>query len=445
MRAVARRAIARLGVLTLTAAWPSLAVAADPLPPPSPPSPAPSPAPSPVAAPVAPAAPPAAPVPATAPPPHAPARGPHGDVGAGCDGGWVARVYWKTRDAVVRIERPDGGLGSGFVFRDRRWVLTAWHVVDLGRDVRVIFPGGRVLHGHAIAVDAEHDLALVELDAPAEAEPLQPAPVPVIGSPVLAIGHPFGDLPRTETDLEGLLNFSVSAGIVSAESKAYVQTDAALNPGNSGGPMLGCDGRVVAVADKLLAGVIGFGVPIAHGQKLADEAGAGRGRLAVAWRGKDPELALAWHLDQNSWLGFLLGGSVVGGDHLALTFRAGMLFSGDGPRGQGSPLLVDRSYVRGAFELTAGYRVLLTPWMRLPTYLTLAVGGAAHIDRGSVTRLHDEPTGLRFERRSVKGGGILPTATAQLSLGGLGLGYGFQLDTRDPSVSTHRLLVGVSF
>ena len=58
---------------------------------------------------------------------------------------------------MVRIERPDGGLGSGFVFRDRRWVLTAWHVVDLGRDVRVIFPGGRVLHGHAIAVDAEHD------------------------------------------------------------------------------------------------------------------------------------------------------------------------------------------------------------------------------------------------------------------------------------------------
>ena len=258
-----------------------------------------------------------------------------------CEGAFIERVYKTTRPSVVRITRPDGGLGTGFLFLSQKHVATALHVVDLGRDVRVEFPGGAVTTAEVVAWDERHDVAILELATPSDAPPLVPRDQIDIGAPVLAIGNPYGDLPRFTRELEGLLNFSVSQGIVSAKSDAFIQTDAALSPGNSGGPILSCDGQVVAVADKLLEQRIGFGVPIARVTALAASIGVRpyRGRIAA----RDTGIGVAWHVDTATFFGPYLGASVVAYDRLAITTRLGILFSG---RDGGTEPVVDRSLRR---------------------------------------------------------------------------------------------------
>lgn len=376
------------------------------------------------------------------PPPHATKPAEDGEHGPPCEPAFIERVYRATKPSVVRITRPDGALGTGFVFFDNRHVATALHVVDLGRDVRVEFPGGKTMDAEVVAVDEGHDLAILELSEPTDAAVLVPRTEVSVGSPILAIGNPYGDLARFSNELEGLLNFSVSQGIVSAKSDAYIQTDAVLSPGNSGGPMLTCDGRVVGVADRLLESRIGFGVPVHHLTKLTEKIGGPKyhGR----WIPRDGAFGLAWHSDASDYLGFYLGGSIVGYDRIAITTRIGMTFSGKGDTTQP---IVDRSVRRIFGELTVGYRMLFLPYA-FPTYFTIGGGILGTFDRGEETRLGittDTPPRLAATTTNIRGGGIAPLAQAVLHLASLELSYGFALDVLHPKYSTHRVLVGLSF
>jgi S1-C subfamily serine protease len=392
------------------------------------------------------------PAPAPAPPPARPALPPShpralaksldDSHGPACEPAFIEHVYRATKPSVVRITRPDGALGTGFVFHDHTHVATALHVVDLGRDVRVEFPGGRSMDAEVVAVDEDHDLAILELAEATDASPLLPRYDVSVGSPILAIGNPYGDLARMSNELEGLLNFSVSQGIVSAKSDAYIQTDAVLSPGNSGGPMLTCDGRVIGVADRLLESRIGFGVPVVHLSKLVQKLGGPKyhGR----WLARDGALGLAWHSDATSYLGFYLGGSVVGYDRIAITVRLGMAFAG---KGETSEPIVDRSVRRIFGELSVGYRVLFLPYA-MPTYFTIGGGFLTTFDRGEETRLAlttDTPPRLAATTTSIRGGGIMPMAQAVLRFSSLEGSYGFALDVIHPKYSTHRILVGLSF
>ena len=367
-----------------------------------------------------------------------------------CESAFIERVYKATKPSVVRITRPDGGLGTGFVFFSNRHIATALHVVDLGRDVRVEFPGGAVTTAEVVAWDEEHDVALLELAAPAEAAPLVPRWNVEVGAPVLAIGNPYGDLPRFSRELEGLLNFSVSQGIISAKSEAYIQTDAALSPGNSGGPILSCDGQVIAVADKLLEQKIGFGVPIIHLSRLLGSIGARKYRGRVT--GKDTAIGVAWHVDNATLFGPYVGGSLVAFDRLALTTRLGILFGG---APSSSEPIVNRSMRRIFGELVLGYRILLLPYA-FPSYLTVGAGILGTFDRGEETRLGGSvgPPGcagvscavtLAATTSAIRGGGIEPLANAVLQIGGLEASYGYALDVVHTDYSTHRVLVGLSF
>jgi S1-C subfamily serine protease len=366
--------------------------------------------------------------------------------GPRCEGAFIERVYRQTKPSVVRITRPDGGLGTGFVFFSNQHVATALHVVDLGRGVRVEFPnGGRTIEAEVVAVDVEHDLAILELAEPAAAAPLVPRQHVPVGAPILAIGNPYGDLPRISRDLEGLLNFSVSQGIVSAKSDAYIQTDAVLSPGNSGGPMLTCDGQVVGVADRLLESRIGFGVPVAHLVHLTSSIGEGkyRGR----WTPRDGAVGIAFHVDASSFVGPYLGGSMVGYDRVSVTTRLGILFAG---KNDTPEPVVDRSVRRLFFELTVNWRILLFPYS-FPTYLSIGAGGLALFDRGDETRLdaQTDPAGgppkLVATSSSIRGGGIEPIFQGTLGLGALEASYGYALDVVHPKYSAHRILVGISF
>lgn len=373
-----------------------------------------------------------------------------------CEQAFIERVYKATKPSVVRITRPDGGLGTGFVFHTQKYVATALHVVDLGRGVRVEFPGGRTTEAEVVAVDDDHDLAILELEEPAEAPPLQPRWNVEVGAPIVAIGNPYGDLARFSRELEGLLNFSVSQGIVSAKSDSYIQTDAVLSPGNSGGPMLTCDGQVIGVADRLLESRIGFGVPVIHLSHLVGK--IGHRRYLGHWTGRDPAIGIGWHIDgeTTAFLGPYLGGSIVGWDRLSITVRAGLGFAGKS--GETNEPIVGRNVTRLWGELIVGYRVLFFPYA-FPTYFTIGVGGLFKLDRGEETRLAaslDPPgclgatppnctPGLVSNTTKIKGGGAMPIAQAVLHLGAIETSYGFAVDVIHPKYSIHRVLVGLSF
>jgi|SRR5919199_4971627 S1-C subfamily serine protease len=153
----------------------------------------------------------------------------------------LALLARRVLRSVFTIE-TDAGLGSGFVAwtdADGVYVVTADHVVKNASTSVTLTRAGQSWRGDVEAEDAANDLALVRMDGrPAGAAALWQTPTkrpPAVGEQVLLVGSPFG------------LSGTVTTGVVSRVTKKLVQTDAAANPGNSGGPTLDKHGRVVGV------------------------------------------------------------------------------------------------------------------------------------------------------------------------------------------------------
>ncbi|HEX5108260.1 MAG TPA: trypsin-like peptidase domain-containing protein [Vicinamibacterales bacterium] len=168
----------------------------------------------------------------------------------------VTAVVDLVAPAVVKIEvshrsrrnrEGAAGAGSGFVFSDEGLVLTNAHVVADATAVNVILPDGRARDGSVIGIDLDTDLAVVKISADHLASiRLGTAQTLRQGQLVVAMGNPFG------------FQHTVTAGVVSATGRSLraqtgrlmtglIQTDAALNPGNSGGPLLNSVGDVVGI------------------------------------------------------------------------------------------------------------------------------------------------------------------------------------------------------
>jgi S1-C subfamily serine protease len=174
--------------------------------------------------------------------------------------------------SVLTIQ-AGGTIGIGVIISSDGWAITAGHVVAGLSEVAVRMQSGLELTATVVRVDSQQDVALIRL--PGRGHSCLNVVIgdePKIGTDLFAIGAPTG---------EGLA-FSVTKGVVSGfrewQGKRYIQTDAALNPGNSGGPLLSPDGRIVGIVSwKIIApGFEGlaFGVPI---QALSD-------RLRIAWK-----------------------------------------------------------------------------------------------------------------------------------------------------------------
>jgi S1-C subfamily serine protease len=180
--------------------------------------------------------------------------------------GSLAALYDKVNPGVVTIIAYGSGtgndaLGSGFVIDTNGNILTNVHVIAGAVEIEVDFPTGFMTTGTVAAKDSDSDVAVIHVDAPAnELHPLKlgDSSKVQIGDPVVAIGNPFG-LYNTLTlgivSAKGRTDESLSS---SSDSSFYligdmIQTDAALNPGNSGGPLLNLQGEVIGINRSILS------------------------------------------------------------------------------------------------------------------------------------------------------------------------------------------------
>jgi S1-C subfamily serine protease len=374
-----------------------------------------------------------------------------------CEPDWAVRVYKEARSSVVRIDNAEG-LGTGFVIFDPRHVATAFHVVSLGRPLRVTAADGSVQSARIVATDPRHDLALLELEhAVTGAAPLLPELLPApVGTPVLVIGHPFALLDRVNRSLSGLLYWTATQGIISERSDEFIQTDAALNPGNSGGPMLACDGRLLGLVTSKLGGeAIGFAVPATRLGVLATQVGK-QPPYYGRWTAEG-EVGLQGQIDPSYlWLGFSLGAGVVIHDRWATEVRGGLLWAASTPAA--SPAFLSDTGFRILGELDETYRFLVFE-RPFSGYLFFGGGVAGMIDRLAQTKLGTAPLtpncmpvdslacntiiGIQTHQTNKR---LSPTATVGfLFAGSLELSYAFQADVDSLLSSEHRLLLAFPF
>jgi S1-C subfamily serine protease len=208
----------------------------------------------------------------------------------------IVQVVEELTPSVVTVTStlgfdPFGGgqgkaVGTGFVVRQDGIILTNQHVVAGASSVSVALPSGSVMAARVVASDTDHDLAVLKVDAtglPAVA--LGDSGALQVGETVVAIGYAL-DLGGGPTVTSGIVSslarsIDVQDGNGVRTYHGVLQTDAALNPGNSGGPLVTLDGRVVGVdvAGGTNSENIGFAVPVNAARSLLADAIAQLGAL----------------------------------------------------------------------------------------------------------------------------------------------------------------------
>ena len=170
---------------------------------------------------------------------------------------------FQDRNGQGDRPRRSSALGSGFVISEDGYIVTNNHVIEGADEILIEFFNGDELEAELIGTDPNTDIALlkVQADGPLPFVPFGDSDPARVGDWVIAMGNPLGQ------------GFSVSAGIVSARNRAlsgtyddYIQTDAAINRGNSGGPLFNMDGQVIGVNTAILSpngGSIGIGFSMA--------------------------------------------------------------------------------------------------------------------------------------------------------------------------------------
>jgi serine protease Do len=220
-------------------------------------------------------------------------------------------------------------VGTGFIVDEKGWIVTNHHVVGKADEILVTMSDGRKLPAKLIGGDEKTDIALikVESDKPLPYVTFGDASKVRVGQPVMAVGNPFG------------LGGTVTTGIVSARGRDiqsgpfddYIQTDAAINRGNSGGPLFDMEGKVIGINTAIFSPSggsvgLGFAIPASLAQPVVDQLKVNgrveRGLLGVQIQPVSEELAKSMSLDSEK--GALV--AQVSPDSAAMT--AGIL-SGD--------------------------------------------------------------------------------------------------------------------
>ena len=203
-----------------------------------------------------------------------------------------------------RGPRSASALGAGFVISEDGYVVTNNHVIEGADEIEVEFINGDIFPAKIVGTDANIDIAVLKIDAdnPFEYVAFGNSDVARVGDWVMAMGNPLGQ------------GFSVSAGIISARNRElsgpyddYIQTDAAINRGNSGGPLFNMDGEVIGVNTAIISpsgGSIGLGFSMASNtvdpvvKQLKEYGEVRRGWLGVNIGSVNDEMAKALGLDE---------------------------------------------------------------------------------------------------------------------------------------------------
>ncbi len=214
------------------------------------------------------------------------------------------RFFQQPGPQQRRAPNPQAGVGSGFIVSDDGYILTNAHVVDDATEITVRLRNRTELKASLVGLDELTDVALIKVEA---------ADLPVVtiadsddiavGEWVLAIGSPFG---FDQTATQGIVS-AVSRNLPSANYVPFIQTDVAVNPGNSGGPLFNTDGEVIGINSQIYSSTGGyqglsFAIPIDIAMNVAEQlkenGRTSRGWLGVGIQDVSPELAESFGLNR---------------------------------------------------------------------------------------------------------------------------------------------------
>src|SRR5579862_4058026 len=229
------------------------------------------------------------------------------------------RIYKLASPAVANIVTravqydfffdavPVEGAGSGFLIDTDGHILTNYHVVEGAQTIEVVLGDQSRYKAKYIGADTRNDIALIQIDAKGKklaTLPLGDSRNLLVGQRVLAIGNPFGFQSTLTTGVVSSLGRTVQTGENTFIDEA-IQTDAAINRGNSGGPLLNSHGEVIGINSAIYAPTgttagIGFAIPVNTARRVAEDliktGRVRRATLGIEGRGLWPGLAEALHL-----------------------------------------------------------------------------------------------------------------------------------------------------
>jgi len=205
-----------------------------------------------------------------------------------------------------QARRPSRGVGSGFIVSSKGYILTNEHVVEGSSRIIVGLQSGEKFRGTVVGIDEETDVAVVKIDAPRELPTvtLGDSNAAQVGDWVLAMGSPFG------------LDQTVTAGIISKKEREtpyftnfqrFLQTDAAINRGNSGGPLVNMRGEVIGINSQIATSTgdyngIGFALPASEAnfvyKQILAQGKVRRGYLGVTLESVKDEFARVYGLPE---------------------------------------------------------------------------------------------------------------------------------------------------
>lgn len=209
-------------------------------------------------------------------------------------------------DMFRRQRRPARGIGSGFIISPKGYILTNYHVIEDAARITVGLQSGEKYRGTIIGVDSETDVAVIKIDAPRDLPTvtLGDSNEAQVGDWVLAMGSPFG------------LDQTVTAGIISKKEREspyfnvfqrFLQTDAAINRGNSGGPLVNMRGEVIGMNSQIATSTgdyngIGFALPANETnfvyKQLIAQGKVKRGYLGITLESVHDEFAKVYGLSE---------------------------------------------------------------------------------------------------------------------------------------------------
>jgi serine protease Do len=205
-----------------------------------------------------------------------------------------------------QMRRPSRGVGSGFIVDPKGYILTNKHVIEDATRITVRLQSGEILRGTVVGQDEETDLAVVKVNAARDLPTVKlgDSDGAQVGDWVLAIGSPFG-LDQTVT--AGIISTRERQTPLSSNFQRFLQTDAAINRGNSGGPLVNMRGEVIGINSQIATSTgdyngIGFALPSNEAgfvyQQLAKGGSVKRGYLGVFLDSVKPEYARVYNLSE---------------------------------------------------------------------------------------------------------------------------------------------------